>query len=117
MQKNKLKFLRRGFAKKCPNCGLFPIFSRYVKTHKKCSKCGINFSEYKSDDGPAYCTIFLVGHFLIPLILIVEKKFSPAIFYQMILWPLLTIISCLWLLPRVKGAFIAAQIFLNDKKS
>ena len=34
----------------------------------------------------------------------------------MIFWPVLTIISCLWLLPKVKGAFIAAQIFLNDKK-
>ena len=34
----------------------------------------------------------------------------------MIFWPLLTVVFSLWLLPKVKGAFIAAQIFLNDKK-
>ena len=117
MKNSRFNQLKRGFSKRCPKCGKSPIFLTYIKTLDYCKSCGIKFSDYKSDDGPAYCTIFLVGHFLIPLILIVEKKFSPAIFYQMILWPLLTIISCLWLLPRVKGAFIAAQIFLNDKKS
>ena len=117
MENSKLNQLKRGFSKKCPKCGNSPIFLSYIKTYKSCKSCGIKFSNYKSDDGPAYCTIFLVGHFLIPLILIVEKKFSPSIIFQMILWPFLTIISCLWLLPKVKGAFIAAQIFLNDKKS
>jgi uncharacterized protein (DUF983 family) len=115
MPKSKLKFLRRGFAKKCPNCGLFPIFSRYVKTHKKCSKCGINFSEYKSDDGPAYFTIFIVGHILIPLILLTEKHLSPPTFIQMIIWPLITTILTLWLLPKIKGAFLAFQIFVKDR--
>ena len=115
MQKDKLKFLRRGFAKKCPNCGLFPIFLTYIKTYKKCSKCGINFSEYKSDDGPAYCTIFIVGHILIPLILLTEKNFSPPTIAQMIIWPITTIILTLWLLPRVKGAFLAFQIFVKDR--
>ena len=115
MQKNKLKFLRRGFAKKCPNCGLFPIFSRYVKTHKKCSKCGINFSEYKSDDGPAYCTIFIVGHILIPLILLTEKNFSPPTLipndhmanYYISSYPLAS--------SKIKGAFLAFQIFVKDR--
>ena len=109
--------LKRGFLKKCPNCGNSPIFLNYIKTISKCKKCGLNFSKYKSDDGTAYCTIFLVGHLLIPLILIVEKNFSPSVMYQMIFWPILTILMSLWLLPKVKGAFIAAQIFLNDKKS
>ena len=113
--KNKIMFLKRGFAKKCPNCGLFPIFLRYVKTHKKCSNCGINFSEYKPDDGPAYCTIFIVGHILIPLILLTEKNFSPSTTIQMIIWPLITIIITLWLLPKVKGAFLAFQIFVKDR--
>ncbi len=115
MTESKIKFLKRGFAKKCPNCGLFPIFSRYVKTHKKCFKCGINFSEYKSDDGPAYCTIFIVGHILIPLILLIEKNFSPPTTIQMIIWPFFTIILTLWLLPKVKGAFLAFQIFVKDR--
>ena len=48
---------------------------------------------------------------------IVEKNFSPSIIFQMIFWPILTVVASLWLLPKVKGAFIAVQIFLNDKKS
>ena len=33
----------------------------------------------------------------------------------MLIWPLITVFSSLWLLPRVKGAFIGVQIFLDDK--
>jgi len=112
---NKLKLLKRGFSKKCPYCGKSPIFIKYIKTFKKCRNCGIKLSKYKSDDGPAYFTILIIGHILIPTILLIEKNFSPSLLIQMLVWPLLTIISSLWLLPRVKGAFIGIQIFLGDK--
>ena len=115
MKDTKIKSLKRGFFKRCPNCGEAPLFLKFLKTFKKCKKCGINFSKYKSDDGPAYCTIFIVGHILIPIILLSERNYSPPIFLQMLIWPLLTIILTLWLLPRVKGAFIALQIFVKDK--
>ena len=107
--------IKRGFTRKCPSCGKSPIFVKYIKTFNKCSQCGIILSDYKSDDGPAYITIFLVGHILIPIILFIEKYFSPPIYIQMISWPILTILMSLWLLPRIKGAFIALQIFLDDK--
>ncbi len=114
-KKAKLKKLKRGFSKKCPNCGNAPLFSKYVKTLNKCNQCGINFLKYRSDDGPAYCTIFIVGHILIPAILLSEKYFSPSLTFQMIIWPIITIIFSLWLLPKIKGAFIAFQIFVKDK--
>ncbi len=109
--------IKRGFLKQCPVCGNAPIFSEYLKIKKNCRKCGIKFSDYKSDDGPAYCTIFLVGHILIPLILLIEKNYSPSITLQMIFWPLTTLLLTLWLLPKIKGAFIALQICLDDKQS
>ena len=49
----KVKMLKRGFSKKCPNCGIRPLFPKYLKTFKKCNECGIDFTRYKSDDGPA----------------------------------------------------------------
>ena len=107
--------VKRGFLKKCPTCGNSPIFHKYIKTFKKCKSCGLNFSKYKSGDGPAYFTIFIVGHIIIPLILLLEKNLSPPLILQMFFWPILTIIFCLWLLPRVKGAFIAFQISVEDK--
>ena len=112
---SKMTFLKRGFSKKCPFCGKSPIFTKYIKTHKKCSNCGIKLSNYKSDDAPAYITIFLVGHVLIPIILLTEKHFNPSITLQMIAWPIVTFFFTIWLLPRVKGAFIGVQIFLGDK--
>tara|TARA_B100000886_G_C20204536_1_gene399806 strand:- start:22 stop:375 length:354 start_codon:yes stop_codon:yes gene_type:complete len=112
---NKFEHIKRGFNKKCPCCGLTPIFISYVKTYKTCKSCGIKLSDYKSDDGPAYITIFIIGHILIPLILLTEKYFSPLLLLQMLIWPLITVLSSLWLLPRVKGAFIGVQIYLNDK--
>ena len=115
MKNSKFNQLKRGFSKKCPRCGKSPIFLSYIKTLNNCGSCGLKFSDYKSDDGPAYCTIFIVGHILIPIILLSERNYSPPIFLQMLIWPLLTIILTLWLLPRVKGAFIALQIFVKDK--
>ncbi len=114
---DKFKLIKRGFLKKCPICGSSPIYSKYLKIHDNCKNCGLKLSNYKSDDGPAYCTIFLVGHILIPLILLIEKKFSPPTYLQMIFWPSVTLLLSLWLLPKIKGAFIALQIFLNDKKT
>ena len=111
----KLILMKRGFNKICPQCAGSPIFKKYIKTYNKCKKCGLKLSDYKSDDGPAYITIFIVGHILIPIILLIEKYFSPPILSQMILWPIITIAMSLWLLPRIKGAFIGIQIFLGDK--
>ncbi len=112
---NKIEFIKRGFSKKCPVCGRSPIFIKYVKTFSKCKNCGTKLSNYKSDDGPAYITILIIGHLIIPIILLIEKHYSPALLIQMTFWPILTILLCLWLLPRIKGAFIGIQIFLDDK--
>ena len=114
---NKIKLLKRGFLRRCPKCGTSPIFSGYIKPFDQCKNCGINFSKYRSDDGPAYCTIFIVGHVVVPIILIIEKHFSPSIKLQMIFWPIVTLLLTLWLLPKIKGAFIALQIFLKDNQS
>jgi len=115
MKNSKFNQLKRGFSKKCPNCGKSPIFLTYIKTLKNCGSCGLKFSDYKSDDGPAYCTIFIVGHILIPLILLTEKNFSLSITIQMVIWPIITLVLTLWLLPKVKGAFLAFQIFVKDR--
>jgi uncharacterized protein (DUF983 family) len=56
-----------------------------------------------------------VGHILIPLILLTEKNFSFPTVIQMVIWPIITLVLTLWLLPKVKGAFLAFQIFVKDK--
>ena len=90
---NKLEHMKRGFRKRCPCCGLTPMFKSYVKTYNKCKCCGIKLSDYKSDDGPAYITIFIIGHILIPLILLTEKYFTPSLFFQIFYLLLTTFFS------------------------
>ena len=58
MKNSKFNQLKKGFSKKCP-CKI-AIFLSYIKTLNNCGSCGLKFSDYKSDDGPTYCTIFLV---------------------------------------------------------
>ena len=113
---NIIKSISRGFKKYCPKCGHKDIYSSYIKFFPKCKKCNLNFSKYRTDDGPAYITIFLVGHIIVPLILLTEgSKNPPPIAFQYIFWPILSISLCLWFLPRIKGAFLGIQISVDDR--
>ena len=112
---SKLKLIKRGFHRVCPLCGERPLFSSYIKLVKRCKKCKTDFTQYRTDDGPAYCTIFIVGHIVIPLILLTEGlKSPPPMLFQLIFWPLVTIFISTMLLPRIKGAFLAFQISVKD---
>lgn len=114
-KENKLKLIKRGFHRLCPVCGKRPLFSSYIKLVNRCEKCKTDFTRYRTDDGPAYCTIFIVGHIIIPSILLTESLDSPPpILFQLIFWPLITIIISTILLPRIKGAFLALQISVKD---
>lgn len=117
-KKSKLLYIKRGFRKRCPVCGKKPIFISYIKIASKCSECNTNFKKYRTDDGPAYCTIFVVGHLIIPCILYLESLNSPPpLWIQLVIWPVLTIVLSIWLLPKMKGAFLAFQISVDDSSS
>lgn len=101
--------LWRGLRKRCPECGLGPIFSGYTRTHQSCPHCGLAISGHRADDAPPYLTIFAVGHLIIPLALAVKQLFDPPLGLQFAIWlPAIAILSGL-LLPISKGAMIALQ--------
>jgi len=98
--------LARGLRRKCPNCGVGPLFRGYLKVRETCPECGHENGRYRADDGPAYITILLIGHVLI----------APALFFP-IMWEadprivipisLATVFATtLLLLPFVKGGFV-----------
>lgn len=101
-----LPALRRGWAGRCPSCGSRTLFTAYLKMAPACTSCGTDLEHYRADDAPAYFVIFIVGHIVVPLVLLVEKLYAPALWVHALLWlPLSTGLS-LGLLPRVKGAVI-----------
>lgn len=101
--------MRKGALRCCPNCGERTLFTAYVKTAPSCTACGTDFSQYRADDGPAYFTIFLVGHIIIPLMLWLEQARTPEIWVHMALWLPLTALLSLAFLPLIKGAVVGLQ--------
>jgi len=101
--------LLRGWKRVCPNCGSGPILSGYLKVHDTCSVCSEEFHHHRADDGPAYVTILIAGHLLAPLIMIAFEMFRPDPIVLSLVFILFFVALALFLLPRIKGAFIALQ--------
>jgi uncharacterized protein (DUF983 family) len=102
--------LKRGMRKLCPACGKGHIFYRYLKVSDACPHCGEEFFHHRADDMPPYVTMLIAGHFVVGG-LMAAQEFWPDFpdWGHMIVWPLVTLLLCLWLLPIVKGALIAYQ--------
>lgn len=102
--------LRRGFRERCPACGQGQIFGRYLKVNAACPNCGEELHHHRADDAPPYATIFIVGHIIGTLMLMVETMWPDApIWLHALVWPTLVVMLSLWFLPRIKGALIAHQ--------
>jgi uncharacterized protein (DUF983 family) len=100
--------LLRGWRGRCPRCGDGTLFSSYLKMRSHCLTCELALEPYRADDAPAYFTILLVGHIVVPLVLMVERYGNqPPLWFHAILWLPLSVILALALLPRIKGAVIA----------
>jgi uncharacterized protein (DUF983 family) len=102
--------LRRGFAGRCPACGEGRQFRAYLKVAEACPACGETLSHQRADDLPAYLTIFVVGHVVVGALLAVEQTFDDVpVALHMAIWPALTVVLSLALLPAFKGATVALQ--------
>ncbi|MFD0978317.1 DUF983 domain-containing protein [Tropicimonas aquimaris] len=101
--------LKHGWRRRCPNCGSGPLLSGYLKVADHCPVCGQEFSHQRADDGPAYVTILIVGHLMAPLIhvLYAQLRLEPLVMASIL--TVICVALCLYLLPRIKGAFIGLQ--------
>lgn len=101
--------IRRGLACRCPHCGTGRLFGRYLKVVDRCEACGEDYSHARADDLPPYLTIIIVGHVVVPLVLLVEQTWSPADWVQFAIWIPTTLILTLALLQPIKGAVVGLQ--------
>jgi uncharacterized protein (DUF983 family) len=93
----------------CPACGRGHLFKSFLKVADTCPSCGEELHHQRADDAPAYFTMFIVGHIVVGLVLVVETAYAPELWVHAVLWgPLLLGLSLL-LLPRVKGALVGLQ--------
>lgn len=101
--------LARGAVGRCPSCGSAKLFSRFLKPISDCLVCRQDWTPQQADDFPAYASIFLTGHILAPLIIMLAKDAGLSVGALMaIVVPLATIMIVGFIQP-VKGAIIALQ--------
>jgi uncharacterized protein (DUF983 family) len=104
-----IQALIRGLKQRCPNCGAGRLFSRYLKVAPTCTACGEELHHHRADDAPPYFTILVVGHIVVPLVLIIETLYRPPLWVHGVLWLPLTVIAAMLALPVVKGALVSYQ--------
>jgi uncharacterized protein (DUF983 family) len=101
--------LVKGFAKTCPSCGRGRMFGKYLKVNAECPQCGTELHHHRADDAPPYFTIMVVGHIIVPGMLLLEQLAEPASWVHTVLWVPLTLVLSLLLLPKIKGALVGFQ--------
>lgn len=82
------------------------MFIGYLTLRTPCPNCALDTQRYRADDAPAYFTIAIVGHIVVPLLLLTEKLYAPSTLVQLSVWLPITLTLTLLILPRVKGALI-----------
>ena len=82
----------RGARGHCPACNApAAMFRAYLKISDTCHSCGLHLGGHEADDAPPYFTIFIVGHVIIPVALIVERAYAPPLYVHAILFCVLSI--------------------------
>ena len=99
----------RGLRCRCPNCGVGSVFKSFVKVADRCAHCGEALHHHRADDAPPYFTIMIVGHIIVPSVLIVERLWRPDLIVHFALWLPATLLLTLLLMPSVKGAVVGLQ--------
>lgn len=99
--------IKRGIFQKCPKCGEGKLFSSYLKQVDECDVCHEHYGHIRADDGPSWLTILLIGHIIIPFLIITQMTGALTPTQGAILWLSVATILIFVLLPITKGFFIS----------
>lgn len=105
--------LMRGLVGRCPACGEGGLFRTFMKVAQGCTACGEAFHHHRADDFPAYLTIVLIGHLVVPLAMYVEIAFAPAYWIHALIWTPLVLVLSLGTLQPLKGLIVALQWYMG----
>lgn len=99
----------RGIRSCCPRCGERRLFRKWLKPVDACPRCLLDISGQRADDFPAYIAMFVTGHLLAPLLILLAGDYdlSPMLVVAIII-PI-AVVMMIALLQPSKGAVIALQ--------
>jgi uncharacterized protein (DUF983 family) len=98
--------LVKGLKGRCPNCGETKLFRAFLKPVDRCASCGEAWSEVRADDGPAWATMLIVGHLLVPVFHILFFSSNLPSWASTLILVSAGVAFSLTLLPRIKGGFM-----------
>ena len=97
----------RGIRRRCPQCGKGRLLVGYLAPVKNCDICGEDFSAISADDGPAWATLLVIGHAVVPLMVFLGRDETIPIWLAISILMVVMLGGVFVLLPRAKGLFIA----------
>ncbi len=108
--------MARGFLGRCPACGQGRLFAGFLRVAPACSHCTAPLGQARADDAPPYFTIVVVGHIVIPLLVIVQGDYNPPTWLMTAIFLPLTVILALGLLRPIKGATVGVMLTMGLMK-
>lgn len=111
-----LTAIGRGLRGRCPVCGKGRIFDGFLRVVSQCEHCSTPLGLARADDAPPYFTILVVGHIVIPAMLIVQKLYDPPTWVLSAIFLPLTLVLALGLLRPIKGATVGLMLSFNMLK-
>ncbi len=107
----------RGLLGRCPACGKSHLFNGFLRVVPECSSCEAPLGLARADDAPPYFTILLVGHIVVPSMLVAQKFGDPPSWVLAAIFLPLTLFLALGLLRPIKGGTVGLMLNLNMLKS
>ncbi len=105
--------LCRGAAGTCPACGGTRLFRRFLKVEPVCAKCTAPLGLARADDAPPYFTIVVVGHIVVPLMMVVERTWTPDLWIHSAIFIPLSLGLAIGLLQPIKGMTVGVMTALG----
>ena len=104
--------IRQSLSCTCPKCHKGRLFKgRFsLSVVDTCDYCKFPLGKNDSGDGPAVFLIFILGFLLVPLALWLEVLMSPPLWVQGVLWTIVAMGICFFLMQPLKTYVIALQI-------
>jgi uncharacterized protein (DUF983 family) len=99
----------RGLRGHCPRCDRTRLFRAWLKPVDRCAACAQDWSLQRADDFPAYISIFVTGHLMAPLVIMLIGDLGLSAWATLAIVLPLACVLMLGLLQPAKGAVLATM--------
>ena len=103
----------RGVKGHCPRCGEASLFRKWLKVVDDCSACGQDWSLQRADDLPAYISLFVTGHVMVPIMMWMILDFGVSAWVTAAIGLPATVLIAVALLQPAKGATVALMWWMG----